>query len=181
MCQEGPDWGLGRPTYRAQSVARLVAKAARPSRTALPAPHRPHPLRLRPASRGPGQRREHRGPPRARRRRFSFKTNPPLDIGGSRPELGQDRAETGEAGDASLRTAAPRNACREQWFQRWLPPGARLLWSSKGLEKWSKRAWAFLLCADPRPSLLRDVAFATIPTLFFTFNHRPPDPAHCHQ
>lgn len=46
----------------------------------------------------------------------------PLRIGGSRPELGQDRAETGEAGDASLRTAAPRNACREQWFQCWLRP-----------------------------------------------------------
>lgn len=51
----------------------------------------------------------------------------PLRIGGSLPELGRDRAKTGEAGDASLRTAAPRNACREQWFQRRLPPGARLL------------------------------------------------------
>lgn len=136
----GPDWGLGRPTYRAQSVARLVAKAARPSRTALPAPHRPHPLRLRPASRGLDSG-GNTGAHLARAAAVSLlRSTRPLRIGGSRPELGQDGAETGEAGDASLRTAAPRNACREQWFQRWLPPGARLLWRSKGLEKWSERA-----------------------------------------
>lgn len=63
----------------------------------------------------------------------------PLRIGVSRPELGRDRTETGQACGARLRTVAPRNACREWWFQRWLPAGARLLLGPKGLGKWNKR------------------------------------------
>lgn len=130
----GPGGSLGRPIYRAQS-------APAPPILALPASHRAHPVRLRPFLRGPGWQPEHQGPPRAHCRRFSFKSNS-LAAGrwlcpGTRPEPGWEW----EARGARLRTAVPRNACREPWFQCRLSAGRFLARSSNGaLKAWRNGA-----------------------------------------